>query len=440
MWFLWGCQLKLKKIQDVKLFGKELRFLFSAVRTLIGWFPLSIGGLLWGLAAVWVLVEWGGNRYDYILLVVGGVAVGVLGVVVLCVLLGAVVVWLSLKKIPEAEPVSLATGIKTKTPFVVPLPWWVPLVQVNWQWKTPAAEVEIIGKTEWVSFKRRGEWESIIRTISIQDSFGLCLIRFVFQQDCMLRVLPNIGNFRGAQLVQGLSSGPAFSHPAGESVGDRIDIRTYTKGDPMRYILWKVYARTGNLVVRTPEKALQPEDRTIAFLISHPADPSAAGAAMSAIDSNFLGKEWKFGTDGAPVPTTDRETAIDMIVRSAVSSASNAESLSRFIHEATNSMFRKLLVFTPPVEGEWVERVVSASKTANIVVVLCIDGIERGQAFWTWRKHILQASENNLLSIPKSSEFDKLLQKLHASNIEVLVADRSSGAVVSAHVFARLAS
>ena len=98
------------------------------------------------------------------------------------------------------------------------------------------------------------------------------------------------------------------------------------------------------------------------------------------------------------------------------------------------------MVFAPPLDGEWVARVISASKTANIVVVLCLDGIAKGHAFWAWKKHVLQSTTEPLLSIPNRADFNRLLQKLHAANLEVRVADRSSGAVVSSHVFARLAS
>ena len=107
---------------------------------------------------------------------------------------------------------------------------------------------------------RRGEWTEVRRQIFVGDAFGICEIRFPFEQEVRLTAIPNTKDLMEPKIT-GLQAGADVEHPMGLPQGDRLDIGNYAQGDPMRYILWKVYARTGELVVRTPERAYQPTKR-----------------------------------------------------------------------------------------------------------------------------------------------------------------------------------
>ena len=82
--------------------------------------------------------------------------------------------------------------------------------------------------------------------------------------------------------------------------GDRLELRRYTAGDPVRFMHWKVLSRTRKLMVRTPERALSVARRMAAFLIAGERDDASAAAARLALERRLLGSDWLFGTDDAP--------------------------------------------------------------------------------------------------------------------------------------------
>ena len=97
------------------------------------------------------------------------------------------------------------------------------------------------------------------------------------------------------------------------------------------------------------------------------------------------------------------------------------------------------LVFAPPEDGEWVERVVRASANAKIEVIIALDGIRDASAWGQWSRFLLR-SESDGSSLVGHRELGALLARLHAAGIDVRIADRGTGAVVSALYFSRLAS
>ena len=67
--------------------------------------------------------------------------------------------------------------------------------------------------------------------------------------------------------------------------------------DSPRLILWKVYARTRRLFVRTSERALEAAPRTCAYLVADPQDEAAATLARTVLERGLLGDRWRFGAD-----------------------------------------------------------------------------------------------------------------------------------------------
>src|SRR5437773_8099985 len=104
-----------------------------------------------------------------------------------------------------------------------------------------------------------------------------------------MRILPWTGGLDHAPMLRSLAGGEEISHPLGELTGDRVDMRRYVAGDPLKLALWKIYARTGVLMVRTPERAIAPTLRVAAYLPSAIGDEPAAAAARVAIQRGLLG-------------------------------------------------------------------------------------------------------------------------------------------------------
>ncbi len=62
--------------------------------------------------------------------------------------------------------------------------------------------------------------------------------------------------------------GEGIGNPLGPAHGDPVDIRRYVPGDPLKLVNWKIFARLGELTVRTPERPVSPFITTLAYLVA----------------------------------------------------------------------------------------------------------------------------------------------------------------------------
>jgi len=349
-------------------------------------FPLDFGGVLLGLVGAYGLFYFGFREVDLVLLIISAVALVVLGLALLSTALASVVLWMHLDLRQGASPLALECGHPGQTGFSVPNLWWLPFANLDWVWLSPAVDVKLVRSwgriDERVTPIRRGDSNEIVRKITVSDVFGLCSIRFPIHEKRRMRSTPSQGALKQMHVVQGMAGGDALSHPDGPASGDRFDMRHYTAGDPIRFVLWKVFAKSRTLVVRTPERAISPVRQTVAYLVATKGDEPAAGAARVAVDAGALGSDWVLGADGIGEPARQKSAALDAIVRSAACSDADAASgLAGFLRSATPGMVKRAVVFVPGTPGPWLDRVVAASRAsrsqAPLDFVVCTDGIHK---------------------------------------------------------------
>jgi hypothetical protein len=406
---------------------------------LVGWLPFTLGGalfLLLSLAAFWFL---GVNRSDLILIIVGAVGVALAAIGFVVTVLSALVCFVRMRNYDFATTVILVVGEPERTTFNVPISWWVPLLQVHWSWENELFQAEIQNTEEVVTALRRGEWNSIVREIIIADAFGICSIRFTHEVDCELRVIPNVKKLQQPTMMQGLQAGSELSHPKGNRQGDRIDIRTYAPGDPVRYILWKVYARTGELVVRNPEKSYQPAKKMLVYLIVSEADEIAASLAMVVLQGDLLGTKWAFGVDGMQRPVFEKEAAMSVIVQSGNSTEQQAQGLSEFLLQNKEDE-STLFVFAPATDGPWVSRILSMAHSVQIRLFICIDGLFDEDSWQQWKDILFLPEKDENPTYVQLPELQELLQKFHNTGVVLYIADQRSGVTISAQQFQMVAS
>ncbi|RIL10403.1 MAG: hypothetical protein DCC75_04435 [Proteobacteria bacterium] len=63
--------------------------------------------------------------------------------------------------------------------------------------------------------------------------------------------------------------------------GDPYDLKPYHPSDGMRKILWKVFAKSGQLIARHPEKSMTPEGQVIIYVLASAEDDQVCSAAIS---------------------------------------------------------------------------------------------------------------------------------------------------------------
>ncbi|MGE3453779.1 MAG: DUF58 domain-containing protein [Kofleriaceae bacterium] len=409
------------------------------VRQIADGFPFTAGGLLVIAASLVAVVVYGLDHRDHVLLSVGVVGLVLVGVCTVLVVLGSLIAWRSSRRAGFEGPLVAECGHPTSTGFRLRSVRWLPFVDIAWSWREPSVEVLIrrVGGYvhEDVRPIHRDHFTTIIRRIEIRDPFGLVRIAFRIEQARAGRFAPWVGGLQKIQVAHGFASGDAMAHPDGSPVGDYYDMRRYGAGDPIRFVLWKVFARTRELLVRTPEISVAPDRRTIAYLVAGEGDEPAAGAARVAVDSGALGVTWELGADGCGEIASSREQALDVLAKSARARLEDAGDLRTFLGRVRSGATARAMVFVPARPGPWIERVAKVALTrgpaSRVEFVVCTDGVGDRVRRSLWERAALAPAAGEL-GRAVHEDLMKVVDELSKTGANVIVVDRSTGRMVSA--------
>lgn len=419
--------------------SKTSRF-FRRVRDAFPLTGLGVGVL--ALSAIALAI--GASSVDLVLLGAGVIGVAAILIAIAMVVLGVLRVRRALSRIPATEaPLVLECGYPVRTGFRLPRLWWLPGTRVSWRWITPAAKVRALASGGWLEEevlpKTRGFSETLVRRVEVGDAFGLSSIAIERTEARAVRMLPSVGGLKQMHVVRTLSGGSDWSHPEGSPDGERLDLRSYAPGDPIKYVLWNVFARTRELVIRTPERALSAARKTLAYLVAGAGDEPAAGAARVAVDVGALGGDWAFGADGVAEPAQTKEAAFEALARSAQAPRETSGlGLATFMKTASTGASRAL-VFVPAKPGPWLDGILrSAAQIAPdatgripIEFIVCTDGIASRKARSGLGRVALERDERDDRSDAPvaADELSRVVQALGRLRARVIVVDRRDGHV-----------
>lgn len=150
-----------------------------------------------------------------------------------------------------------------------------------------------------ITFPHRGLWNLHLLKFQLRDFFGLTKLSWTMPCSAMIEVFPPLAEVQLPDLSSSVSrSGDTISELSTRN-GDYFDIKNYDPSDGIKRILWKSYARSGELVVRRPEPALSPEGEVSIFLVAGKMDDSVAAKTISFVRDLFLENTVvNFGTAG----------------------------------------------------------------------------------------------------------------------------------------------
>lgn len=412
----------------------SMRPITARLRRMAGYIPVRVPGLF--LIAGLLLVAWfADSNADYLLLPAALVGLALLVLCILCTVLASLALRLSLRKRMDesglGEQIETTHIVRTGFRFTRLSLW--PLVEVRMTWASPPGiEVYLdpVGGVfeEVVIARERGKHERVERRFVVEDIFGLTALTVRKTYERALRIVP-MRCAQGPEVIVGHATGDAFSHPLGRQEGDLIEMRRYGHGDPLRHVLWKTFARTRRLLVRMPERAVSPMPTTSAFLVAGTDDEAAAATARLYVETGLLGDDFVFAADGAPAPTSEPDEAVDQIIESVRARGNGGGTLDAFRRNVEPVRLGHCIVFAPPSEGAWLDRVAAFSKTlpAPATVIIGVEGNaaapQRGRlARWLVKAKPSTAHVNpDLLAVRA---------KLEASGIQVKVLHRETGQVL----------
>ncbi len=390
--------------------------------------PTRRGLLVGALAGLGVWTE-GYGSLDLVVFIMGLAALILLAVTALVTTLCTLYVRVR-GQMPSTTLRAIPAGLPTPTGFSAPALAWLPFVRVQWSWRQPG-EVGVRalahqGRLEEEVFAReRGHVPAIIRRFEVGDVFGLTALRWEHVENVPVTILPDPGRLRDVPLSHSRSGGDVLPHPAGSPEGDRMEIRRYAPGDPVRSILWKQFARTGKLNVRLPERALAQSRRTVAYLVAGPADEAAAAAARVTLETGGLGTDWLFGADGAPEPLSSLEPALRAVAQSS-SHREGPSGLALFLASTLREPQVHCIVFAAAVPGPWLAPVVGTARQypGRVSFVLGTDGVSRHVPRPGWHRFVYQAERAE--GTPATA-LSQVLRTLGTLGAPTLVMDRLTG-------------
>ncbi len=213
-----------------------------------------------------------------------------------------------------------------------------------------------------VRFPHRGNWNCHTAAVELQDFFGFSSFQWLapIEGATQLEVHPPKAPQRSLPLISS-SDAPGDEQPSLEArMGEPFDIKPYHPSDGMRKILWKVYAKSGELLSRHPERALTPEGEVAVFAAAGRKEDSVAAAAYEyALCAEREGMElWALAENGSgQKPEVSSSGFLQQLISSAWDEEPKLEeNVSNFIHSFETGKQRPLSRMVLFAAGERLSR------------------------------------------------------------------------------------
>jgi uncharacterized protein (DUF58 family) len=414
-------------------------------------FPLTAQGLSVLIVAVLALQLFGYGRMDLVVFALAVCASAIVCFSLVIVLLGGLILRHQIRHQLEMQAlrrrhtprITLEAGYPNETGFSLPTMPWLPLISVSWEIIYPdhidnrnrLSEDEESWEEEVIP-QQRCHGYRITRRYTVRDVLGFSRFSWRFSQEGELLALPQAGNIKKLPLLRSLTAEDGIPDPGGDPQGDRMEIRPYVPGDSVRNILWKVYARNRHLNVRLAERSVFHSSRTLAYLISSPADEAAAAVARVAVESGALGEDWLFSADGSSTATNQISAALELIAGSRALDGPLPWGLDQFLQAHSNQGAVHCIVFAGAQDGPWLEhlRQSIARFRVRFSVVLATDGMRTEATPPLWRRLLFSAASRAAhASTPSSTAttglgaLSRLLTDVGQLVESTLVIDRHTG-------------
>lgn len=401
----------------------------SRAKSLLDLFPLTPLGSMVAASSYVALRFFAYALVDRVLLVVGYSGLCLCAMCALTVALAAA--WLRLRPgRPEGGDVRLLeTGVAARTGFWLPALRWVPLLRARWSWEYPQGadvEVERVRGQLWevATLRDRGQVRQVRRRLVVEDVLGISRVAFRRQVAGYHDVLPRLGRLGQVSALLSMAGGDDLPHPSGVDDGDRLELQRYLPGDPARFIHWKVLARTRKLMVRAPERALSSARRTSAFMVAGNDDDASAAAARAALQGGVLGDEWRFGSDLEIGGASETEEALGILMRSSGARDGGGAGLGPFVEEAEKLGPSAVIVFAPPLPGEWMARVRELARRRRMQVVIACDSLVPAARPPLWQRLLLRGRP---VGEDATDSLLEVVEGLSSPNCRLTVLDRETG-------------
>ena len=358
---------------------------FKWMRPVIDIFPFTKTGIafmaLFGVA-VW---GYGIRRMDFIALAVGIAGAFTILILLLCTLTCALFLFFASRRVAPIGALDLATNLPQSTGYRVRCPRWVPCAVARWSWENGGRAndvVSVVRENDWltetVTPARRCVADHVMRRFSVRDIYGLTEISWRRAETVNIQVLPDRGRLEQMPPPTGMSDGDDVPDPWAVPSGDRVDMRPYVPGDPLRMVLWKIYARSGRMMVRIPERSVAERRKGCGYLVTSAGDDAASAVARIVVERGLLGDDWRFGADGVDNYVAESSAALEIIAISGDAFIEDREkNLGNFIANMRSDGYQSCVLFLPPdsMALDYAARQTAGSGSMRIQIVIGVESL-----------------------------------------------------------------
>jgi hypothetical protein len=135
-------------------------------------------------------------------------------------------------------------------------------------------------------------------------------------------------------------------------------MRRYQAGDPLRYILWRVFARSRKLRVRSPEPAVVEEQEMFLYFITGQKDDESASLTRTVLSTfSESDTELHFCADGSNRVVHNAVDGVDDVVESVRHRSKGGETMLEIVKQIPKQASYHCFMMVPRSKGVWLEHV-----------------------------------------------------------------------------------
>lgn len=393
----------------------ERSMVYRLLRSAAGMFPLTLQGILTLGLVAFALRQYAYGSLDLVVFALGICALAILIFSLFCTIVSGVLIQRRIHcevagQETAAHSIQLESGFPNESGFVLPALNYFPLIKLSWQVVYPdklATRIRVTENDEGHALlseeilpERRCLSDMVIRQFTVADVLGFCRYSWRQSQSRECYCLPQVNTLKQLPLLRSMTAEDGIPDPTGSPEGDRMEIRRYAPGDSVRDIMWKAYARSGQLNVRLAEKSVFHSQRTLAYLLSSDNDEAAAAAARLALQRGVLGDDWIFGADGTQGATSELPKALRAIAASRPLESQHAYGLDSFMQAQAAGGSTHCILFASAQRAHWLPQLKATLRQypSQFSLVLATDELTEAIKPARWRKLLLTSHESRELA------------------------------------------
>lgn len=134
------------------------------------------------------------------------------------------------------------------------------------------------------TFPHRGVWEASPLLCTYSDFLGLIQVRWSVPNDFSVHVAPPVCFEANLPIISSSQRPGDLATDTLNREGDHYDLKRYHPSDGIKKIVWKVFAKRGELLSRHPEASITPEGYVLIFVCAGKHDDDVVARAVSYVE------------------------------------------------------------------------------------------------------------------------------------------------------------